>query len=296
MNDSTTTAAPEPIKIGQLVATMKGASFWGRVIGLHDLDGDKPGAVVEAVAEGFEGTRHVYPLAQLTHYSPSGAGPLNDAARDVLAERRRQIEVEGRTPAWDDVHRQGELARAAATYALASAHWPEVWTVLDKPVRENWPWALRWWKPKDRRRDLVRAGALILAEIERLDRKAAAEHVNDAVGYMTAGLRFEANPSPIDDWAKEAVEGGAVQPDLTERAYQAARKVIEAMPVGTTLDRLNRAAIEAAVEVVTRHHQGAPTAWIVRPDGIEPRIFASEADARAEAKTWLRARVEPLYS
>jgi hypothetical protein len=31
-----------------------------------------------------------------------------------------------------------------------------------------------WWKPKDRRRDLVRAAALIIAEIERLDRDAEA--------------------------------------------------------------------------------------------------------------------------
>jgi hypothetical protein len=29
-----------------------------------------------------------------------------------------------------------------------------------------------WWKPTNRRRDLVKAGALILAEIERLDRAA----------------------------------------------------------------------------------------------------------------------------
>ncbi len=39
-------------------------------------------------------------------------------------------------------------------------------------VPEGWPesWASCWFKPKDRRRDLIKAGALILAEIERLDR------------------------------------------------------------------------------------------------------------------------------
>jgi hypothetical protein len=35
-----------------------------------------------------------------------------------------------------------------------------------------WPWHDDWWKPKDRRRDLIRAAALIVAEIERLDRAA----------------------------------------------------------------------------------------------------------------------------
>lgn len=37
-------------------------------------------------------------------------------------------------------------------------------------VPRGWPWGSSWWKPKDPRRDLVRAGALILAEIERIDR------------------------------------------------------------------------------------------------------------------------------
>ena len=40
-------------------------------------------------------------------------------------------------------------------------------------LRRWWPWSLDWWKPKDPRRDLVRAGALIVAEIERLDRQPA---------------------------------------------------------------------------------------------------------------------------
>jgi len=34
-----------------------------------------------------------------------------------------------------------------------------------------WPWDPKWWKPKDRRRDLVRAAALIIAEIDRHDRE-----------------------------------------------------------------------------------------------------------------------------
>lgn len=39
---------------------------------------------------------------------------------------------------------------------------------------DAWPttWAEDWWKPKNPRRDLVRAAALLIAEIERLDRAA----------------------------------------------------------------------------------------------------------------------------
>lgn len=95
--------------------------------------------------------------------------PLSAAARDVLAERRRQVEVEGWTPEHDDRHRAGTLATAAACYALSS----HGFTPRGEPPA-IWPWATDWWKPKRDRRDLVKAGALILAEIERLDRASAA--------------------------------------------------------------------------------------------------------------------------
>ncbi len=90
---------------------------------------------------------------------------LTDAERDVLAERRRQIEQEGWTPINDDQHDEGEMAIAAACYAESAAgfHHP-------RTIPETWPWAQSWWKPTTPRRDLIKAGALILAEIERLDR------------------------------------------------------------------------------------------------------------------------------
>ena len=39
-------------------------------------------------------------------------------------------------------------------------------------IQRMWPgWAWSWWKPKNRRHDLIRAAALIVAEIERIDRQ-----------------------------------------------------------------------------------------------------------------------------
>ena len=101
----------------------------------------------------------------------------------IAAERQRQIEAEGWTPEHDDGHDEGELALAAATYAIP----PEgreavVWmtntegTQLTKQRlrRILWPisWSLSDFKAKsdDRVRDLVKAGALIAAEIDRLQR------------------------------------------------------------------------------------------------------------------------------
>ena len=85
----------------------------------------------------------------------------------IAAERRRQIEVEGWTPEHDDEHDSGEMAAAASCYSIAAFYKPyERFPVF-------WPWGKSWWKPKDRRSNLVRAGALIAAEIDRLDRMAA---------------------------------------------------------------------------------------------------------------------------
>ncbi|MBX6684925.1 hypothetical protein ISF16_21625, partial [Pseudomonas aeruginosa] len=88
---------------------------------------------------------------------------------DVQAERRRQITAEGWTPEHDDQHGAGELADAAACYALwAGGINPGNW-------REFWPWAPEWLKHSEPRRMLVKACALALAEIERLDRAVATQ-------------------------------------------------------------------------------------------------------------------------
>ncbi len=86
------------------------------------------------------------------------------AATDLLEERRRQIMVEGWTPEHDDAHDNGEMADAAALYASMR--------VRHITGFATWPWDAKWWKPTNPRRDLVKAGALIVAEIERIDRAA----------------------------------------------------------------------------------------------------------------------------
>ncbi|AKJ43788.1 hypothetical protein QQ39_06425 [Pragia fontium] len=82
-----------------------------------------------------------------------------------MAERQRQITAEGWTQEHDDHHSNGELSDAAAAYAYC-AHGPS------RPMPDVWPWDESWWKQTNPRRDLVKAAALILAEIERLDRAA----------------------------------------------------------------------------------------------------------------------------
>ena len=100
---------------------------------------------------------------------------------EVAAERRRQVDAEGWSPDHDDGHRNGEMALAAAAYTFNSVSHVGPTAYINFSFRRQpmgqfdlatliWPWEWRWWKPIDRRRDLVKAAALIVAEIERLDR------------------------------------------------------------------------------------------------------------------------------
>ena len=90
---------------------------------------------------------------------------FSPAILDVISERQRHRAVEGWTSEHDDAYQNSELADAAACYAL-HAH------AQGFSTPAQWPWSPDWWKQSGARRDLVKAGALILAEIERLDRAA----------------------------------------------------------------------------------------------------------------------------
>ncbi|EOV5296886.1 hypothetical protein ACOA1K_004409 [Klebsiella quasipneumoniae] len=91
------------------------------------------------------------------------------AAADVLAERKRQVTTEGWTQEHDDQHVNFEMAIAGGLYAISAV---DSHHKLRNSAPSAWPWDRKWWKPDGPRRDLVKAGALILAEIERLDRAA----------------------------------------------------------------------------------------------------------------------------
>ncbi|WP_428718547.1 hypothetical protein [Undibacterium curvum] len=87
------------------------------------------------------------------------------ALADVAAERRRQVEVEGFTHENDDKYDCCELSLAAGCYAMFTSGYPE-----GDPVN-YWIWDKKWWKPsEDKRKNLIKAAALLIAEIERIDR------------------------------------------------------------------------------------------------------------------------------
>lgn len=173
------------------------ALFGKRLEGALELSGeDRAGAVEaslaalatwgEALAEQIEATDFSPPdetdfevtileleAATETARTALGAPPETEGmparaqaiAWEVLAERQRQIGHEGFDQRHDAGHGPGALSRAAACYAIGGT------SACPPP---GWPWDARWWKPGPRRRDLIKSAALLLAEIERMDRETEA--------------------------------------------------------------------------------------------------------------------------
>ena len=84
---------------------------------------------------------------------------------DIIAERNRQIEL-GYDAEHDDEHTNNQLARAAASYAVGGGLFK---IQLNVPL-QVWPYQWYYEDEKTEREKLVIAAALLVAEIERLDR------------------------------------------------------------------------------------------------------------------------------
>lgn len=94
----------------------------------------------------------------------------------IASERSRQIGQEGWDASHDDRHIRGELLRAALGYAARSLHLLMGYPLSGLLAPVDWPWEFSWWKPSsDPIPNLVKAGALIAAEIDRLQRAADLE-------------------------------------------------------------------------------------------------------------------------
>lgn len=104
--------------------------------------------------------------------------PFSAAITDVLAERTRQQRVKGYTTAQDDTYTDGELAAAAMSYIepmAAMDYWPADWPDDS-------------FKPSDYRRNLIKATALLIAELERGDRAADLTGDDGTFTAKTGGL------------------------------------------------------------------------------------------------------------
>jgi hypothetical protein len=111
----------------------------------------------------------------------------DEAMQLIRNERHRQISAEGWSAVHDDAHQRGELESAAIVYWNCATKPGHVVRVLENNVETKWPWDQHWFKPfvpsigggfpeVDKQRCLIKAGALMLAEIDRLQRTGINPH------------------------------------------------------------------------------------------------------------------------
>lgn len=161
---------PAPFNFGKDVALFRHPSS-GKIV-LHekaafeawleaDYSPDRSGATSYMDEQFFLALCwHIW-LARAALAEPTKEQQHSAAISDVIAERLRQQSVKGFTTQQDDTYIGGELAAAAICYIEpmeAESYWPADW--LDDSF-----------KPSCDRRDLVKACALLIAEIERIDRQ-----------------------------------------------------------------------------------------------------------------------------
>lgn len=119
---------------------------------------------------------------------------MKSGSKLIAEERKRQMAQEGWSPSHDDRHKRFQLTKAAISYAAAVAspdEWAKAHGAPPAPIHD-WPWGQKWWKPSgDPIRNLVKAGALIAAEIDRLQRKRSTEVIKEARAFLrtTKGTR-----------------------------------------------------------------------------------------------------------
>lgn len=126
-------------------------------------------ALGRAVVDRFNAAADGFQVVQsLLMTDPRAVAAAISAVIPGIIERIRQVEVEGWATAHDDAHVNGELARAAASYAISSQA-EDGWR--SGVICPLWPWSEDWWRPSNGPRDIDKAIALLIAERERLARR-----------------------------------------------------------------------------------------------------------------------------
>lgn len=149
---------------------------------------------------------------------------------EVQAERQRQITEKGFTRQHDLAHNEGQLATAAVAYTLAAAGYTG--------VKAYWPWDDEDFNFTTPRRALVKAAALIVAEIERIgsalniEGQASesfadlVEHYQENGGLVELGSVQAPEPELTADFTR--VLPGGVMDDSTFSAVETALDRAEA--------------------------------------------------------------------
>ncbi len=154
----------------------------------HNTVDERLEALQAAAQCGLEGMVAVEAAMTAIRLAPGEAPPALTGVQLIAEERQRQIDAKGFTPDVDiksylPKHKRGELALAAIAYAdnAANALCHEVFEEDYLEIAGIWPWHPTSWNPKNPRTDLIKAGALIAAQIDLMEALEAQKAKDGAV-------------------------------------------------------------------------------------------------------------------
>lgn len=160
---------------------------------------------------------------------------VSTGALMILDERVRQVQGEGFTPEHDDEYVNGELVKAGVAYAYAATECLVDCPAYDGSVPMWWPWNPMFWKPGSAIRMLVKAGAMIAAEIDRLLRLDGVDKTLDRLGVVVDEIneltrdmdaqRASAVAAVVTDAMQEMIRERG---DLVQKKYESGLSVEEA--------------------------------------------------------------------
>lgn len=244
------------------------------------LDGSKSRTAARGVM------RLVRSWAALDELSSQGRDYLKPTAIELItAERARQVDVEGWTPEHDAEHDSDDLARAAACYALPR-RWRDPLFVEPQCPPKQWPWEGRYWKPTpaDRVRELVKSGALIAAEIDRIRRQDAAVAARSEAtpeGPLTndsATLTSESSNQQPNHHEGRPPGSRAAEPPPVESAWHVDQLVEFDSPWdGSGRGRIAAISEDGFLTIVGRHVDSRVQQWTVGPEWAQK--FLTEVSA-----------------
>ena len=168
-----------------------------------------------------------------------GSQKLPPGAQAITAERIRQITAERWSAEYDDQHTHSQLLHAAGAYLKAAIDISNGIKGKPRPT-SDWPWDHRLWKPSaSAQRNIVKAGALIAAEWDRLmrvDNPPLPNGYNDRVEALArGGLIFDQDGVMLEQHA--ALLQAALSPrtimDLTVEECEGLAAKLAAIRVGS---------------------------------------------------------------
>jgi len=190
---------------------------------------------------------------------------------EVQEERRKQIEIHGWTPEHDDDHTKRELVMAACAYAGGTG-------LRKTNDRSIWPWShkakVKVWESGGRKR-LIKAMALLVAEVQRIDR-AKGRAWNELHKDYSSRQRTERDWDEVKSYGEELYFSKGAFLLLASAMKKREEEVQHWIGVAQSIDQ-ERKSIQIEADTLRSHFRNSEKELAAAKEGASSRVGVLEA-------------------